>query len=347
MATIERRALPPPNSTATTITEADRAELIARANDVIDYYLNGPGSYFDTGTQKPLANELGNDTVTDLKNFRANVFASMQFADDPNSIMQSVLALIDKTIDQVKTAAQNKEGRDDILHPLPDTNDQIGHPQITSAAALPISSVEPSDPIYGSPKADADESSTKSPIRRLVGQIVNDPRPSAFDAGAPAAPSPFNGLLSPGRMDSLHDRFGNWVTSAAGVPPSNMNQSLPPRQTGDGGVLKYYNDSPALAPADGPRNAFSPPMPGPQQSQGSVPSYTNEYLQFLNQLNGNNSTAPLIDSINPPPLLAPANYSAGMGNSSVEKWIASLTGADPEDPTPFAMPAMFNPYLGR
>jgi hypothetical protein len=43
MATIEKRPLPPTNSTVTTITEADRAEIIARANDVIDYYLNGPG----------------------------------------------------------------------------------------------------------------------------------------------------------------------------------------------------------------------------------------------------------------------------------------------------------------
>jgi hypothetical protein len=51
MATIERKPLPPPNSGVTKITEADRAEIIARANDVIDHYLNGPGSYFDSGTQ--------------------------------------------------------------------------------------------------------------------------------------------------------------------------------------------------------------------------------------------------------------------------------------------------------
>jgi hypothetical protein len=54
MATIERKPLPPPNSRATTITEAERGEIVARANDVIDYYLNGPGSYFDSGTRKPL-----------------------------------------------------------------------------------------------------------------------------------------------------------------------------------------------------------------------------------------------------------------------------------------------------
>jgi hypothetical protein len=56
---------------------------------------------------------------------------------------------------------------------------------------------------------------------------------------------------------------------------------------------------------------------------------------------------PPFNPANPPPLFAPANYSPGLGNNSIEKWIASLTSADPEDPTPFAMPAMFNSYLGR
>src|SRR4051794_36363135 len=120
MASIERKPLPPPNSTATTITEADRAEIIARANDVIDHYLNGPGSYFDSGTQKPLVNELGDSTVADLENFKNNVVASTQFADDPNSIMRSVVVLIDQAIKQVeKAAAQNNEGRDGIRLPLP------------------------------------------------------------------------------------------------------------------------------------------------------------------------------------------------------------------------------------
>ena len=49
MPTIERKPLPPLNSKITAITEADRAEIIARASDVIDHYLNGPGSYFDLG----------------------------------------------------------------------------------------------------------------------------------------------------------------------------------------------------------------------------------------------------------------------------------------------------------
>jgi len=37
MATIERKPLPPSNYNATSITEADRVEMLAQANAVIDY----------------------------------------------------------------------------------------------------------------------------------------------------------------------------------------------------------------------------------------------------------------------------------------------------------------------
>src|SRR5215831_7915480 len=93
MATIERKPLPPLNSATTKITEADRAEIIARANDVIDYYLNGPGSYFDAGPRKPLAGE-GDTTVADLNRFKDYVIGSKQYTDDPNGILDSVVELI-------------------------------------------------------------------------------------------------------------------------------------------------------------------------------------------------------------------------------------------------------------
>jgi hypothetical protein len=75
MAPIERKPLPPPNSTAVTITEADRADMTARANAVIDYYLNGPGSYWDAGTRKPLVseNERGESTLNDLEKCKDNI----------------------------------------------------------------------------------------------------------------------------------------------------------------------------------------------------------------------------------------------------------------------------------
>jgi hypothetical protein len=82
MATIERKPLPPPNSRAVTISEADRAEMFGHANEAIDYYLNGPGAYWDAGPRKPLVSgdERGDSTVRDLKRFKDGVIASKQFA---------------------------------------------------------------------------------------------------------------------------------------------------------------------------------------------------------------------------------------------------------------------------
>ena len=134
MATVERRPLPPPNSTATTITEADRAEIIARANDVIDYYLNGQGSYWDAGPRKPLQ-----ETINDLQNFKDQVIASKQFADDPNSIMDSIIELIRKTTGQVEQAIQDNEVRDSIAAPFPNINDPIVVPRVTTNSTLPVS----------------------------------------------------------------------------------------------------------------------------------------------------------------------------------------------------------------
>ena len=152
MPTIERKPLPPPNSTATAITEADRAEIIARANDVIDYYLNGPGSYWQAGPRKSLLNEPGVSTVTDLKRYRDGVIASQQFADDPNSILDSVIELINQAIYQVKTAAQDSEGRDDIWRGPPRTDDPIDDPRVTSPRELSNKLSAISSPIASPPR---------------------------------------------------------------------------------------------------------------------------------------------------------------------------------------------------
>jgi hypothetical protein len=130
MATIERKPLPPPNSSATSITEADRAEMMAQANAVIDYYLNGPGSYLDAGPRKPLVGDERDDsTVNDLKKFKERVIASKQYADDPNSIMDSVIDVIDRAMMQVKKVAQSRFGGDDIQRAPPSTNDRIEYPK--------------------------------------------------------------------------------------------------------------------------------------------------------------------------------------------------------------------------
>lgn len=99
--------------------------MMERANAVIDYYLNGPGSYWDAGPRKPLigVGEEGDSTVNDLKNFRNNVFASKQYVNDPDFVIDSIIALIDQTTKQVEDAAQNNEVNDDILRDLRPDND--------------------------------------------------------------------------------------------------------------------------------------------------------------------------------------------------------------------------------
>ena len=88
--------------------------MMARANAVLDHYLNGPGSYWDAGPRKPLISEFGDGTLDDLTKFRAGIIASKQFADDPDLVMDSIIELIDRATKQVQDAAQNSEGRDNI-----------------------------------------------------------------------------------------------------------------------------------------------------------------------------------------------------------------------------------------
>jgi hypothetical protein len=79
-----------------------------------------------------------------LKKFKESVIASKQYADDPNSILDSVIDLIDKTRMQIEKVGQNQYGRDDIQRPLPNTNDPINNPRAIRSgfpnnATLPIS----------------------------------------------------------------------------------------------------------------------------------------------------------------------------------------------------------------
>ena len=224
MATIERKPLPPPNSSVTAITEADRAEIIARANDVIDHYLNGPGSYFDSGTREPLVGELADNTVADLKNFKDNVITSMQFADDPNSIMRSVVVLIDRAIEQVEKAARNNEGRDSIALPLPDMNDPIVVPKIVSNSVLPISFEAGKQPAPSPQAGETPGIASHKPVPTLRRRIADQSPASAFDTGAPA-------VLD--RQDSFGARFGNWTSSPdRSMTAHNPNFPVSPPEPG-------------------------------------------------------------------------------------------------------------------
>jgi len=238
MATIERKALPPLNSRAIPITEADRADIIAHANDVIDYNLNGPGSYFDGGTQKPLESEFGESAIDDLQNFKAGIIASKQFADDPESIMDSVIDLIDKKIIQVKKAAEYKEGKSIWASP-PDANDSIDDPRVISPRALGNGILPISLSVKGEEPASALEekgitpriSSTK-PIRYLGRRGGSTPPVRASDTGAPAAqfvlpdrlkssrPPHRLGYSSDGPRSALSDAIG--ITAASSGDARNL-----------------------------------------------------------------------------------------------------------------------------
>lgn len=138
-----KKTLPPPGSAATKITEADRAEIMAHANDVLDYYLNGDGSYFSTGQRKPLiaprrprTDEPGDSTIADLKKCRNSVIASRQFGD----IMGAVAELIEKTIQHVESVIEYNEGKHDILRSVPSIDGPIERTPSAPNSRQPVNS---------------------------------------------------------------------------------------------------------------------------------------------------------------------------------------------------------------
>jgi hypothetical protein len=179
---------------------------------------------------------------------------------------------------------------------------------IENALIPSAQAVSPSGPMSSSPMTGAN--GYQPPIRRLVGQIVDDPRASAFNTGAPATPSPSNGFLPSDRGDLFGGRFGSRASTGAG-------------------------DSPQATPDSAP--------------------YSEMFLHYLNQLTPGQSQAPASSSnINAPtpyqpvsPIFAPPDYSPATANGSVENWIASLAGVDPDDPTQFPVPPIFSPLYRR
>jgi hypothetical protein len=223
MPTIERKPLPPPNSTATTITEADRADIVARANEVIDHYLNGPGSYWESGPRKPL-----HESVNDLEDFKNRIIASKQFADDPHSIMDSVIDLVDRTMQQVGQAARNNEGSDSITLPPPDTDDPIDAPRAISPrlfgnAALPVSLPLEGEQSVPSPQTGGMlGASSDKPVRYLGRRIAGQSQTSTFDTGTPASPFvPSQNQNSPMGLPGLI------AAALARSDPPELNQLVP------------------------------------------------------------------------------------------------------------------------
>jgi hypothetical protein len=170
--------------------------MIAHANAVIDYYVNGPGSYWDAGTQKPLLSDDEvadrDSTANDLKKFKAQVIAAKQFADDPGSVMDSIIALIDQATRQIEDAARYSEGRNSISGLPPETIDPIDDPRVISPralndAALPIlfEKGRRAEPLQTS---ESYEVSNASPVRILSRKTISvSPPPTSSLGDAPAS----------------------------------------------------------------------------------------------------------------------------------------------------------------
>jgi hypothetical protein len=136
-------------------------------------------------------------------------------------------------------------------------------------------------------------------------------RPLGIFSGKPmplwTAPPPLGGLLDNSNAAGNGDR--NWFTALAGNSFS---------RTGGSG------------------DARSSPTPEPQQSWGPSPPYIEEYLQYLNQLNGNHPRASVFDPglpATPFDVSDPTPFSGGLPGR-----LAALAGIDPLKPNQFAPP---------
>jgi hypothetical protein len=274
-----------------------------------------------------LVGELGDNTVADPRNFKNNVIASKQFADDPNSIMDSIIRLIDQTAEQVEKAARNNEGKDRISRRPPNTDDPIDDPRVISPralsnAALPISLTpegeQPAPPLQteGTP-----EISSGKPVRILSRRIAGQSPASAFDTSAPA-------VLD--RQDSFGDRFGNFTSSPDGTTPRNPNLAVPPSDPGR--PLGIFSGKPM------PLWTTPPPIWSlPDNSAASGNDDRNWFTTLGGLLwDGSKSRAPVIDA-GPPasPMVSTdnPNFSGGLLGR-----LAAPAGIDPQDPNRSAPP---------
>lgn len=308
MARIESHPLPPPGHPATTITEADRAEIISQANDVIDYYLNGPGSFAVEGVRKPPSDEPGYDsTVQDLTKFKSSIVNARQFVDDQSGILNSVVELIERTIKQVQRAADaGKFGfRDNITVPAPATPDSINSARVP----LPPGSTDPfapKDPLSSSPGGDLQQIGIQSlfgaqggtsdnsmalggqlPPARSRPQAPARPAPPADPSlsplhSAPETPRSFGPFAVPGPLRS--DAFGVPRVSPEATLPAGLRTG----PIGDGPGIRDWRDGAALASPSNfaptpvrrlsssirgiaqPDPSSSPLLPGPDVRGGSA-----------------------------------------------------------------------------
>jgi hypothetical protein len=160
-----------------------------------------------------------------------------------------------------------------------------------------------------------------SPNTRDRNEMYVDPNPGLFSPPNPLLPKHWSkdlkaSLESPGDSENAFGATGSDIYSQlsgsaanSALPDNNPpKQSAPPQQVG--GLAESYNGNPA------------------QQWASNEPQ------------------TPMFDPTKPPPPFDPSNYYAPLASGNLDKWIRSLAGDDPADPTRF-VPPIFSPLYRR
>jgi hypothetical protein len=126
-----------------------------------------------------------------------------------------------------------------------------------------------------------------------------------------SVPAPVASTAAADRSESFDNRYGDWSS----VPAGNFGDA-------DSALLRaletYRNTG-----SDGSATAIASPTPS----------------------NADNSSGYVFDPTKPPPPFTPENYAAAY--SDINRWIASLAGVEPQDPTKFPPPPIFSPLYRR
>lgn len=229
--------------------------------------------------------------------------------------MQSVVDLIGRTIEKVEKAAQNNEGRDGILLPLPDTNDSIHIPKITGNSAQPVSL-----------QTEEKQSSPPSEAERPLGIFSGKPMPLW------PTPPPIFGP----RDDSDAAKDQGWVATLGGLLRNSKKSQAPSFDAGAPKVPfvsdrqeSFNNGNGAASPSGGSGDTIAPPTSAPQNPQGPL-SLMNAYLQYRKRLDAGPSQASAIDASAPGATLVPSDDSSLSGGLLGR--MAALMGVDPQNP---------------
>lgn len=302
MATIKSSPLPPPGfgGQTTKITEADKAAIMAQANQVIDFFLNGRGSFTSDGPRKP---EVGppeyDNTVRDLNDFKALVLTAKQYADDPDHVLDSVVELFRNTVDQLNRIAGDHDPAesDRITRGPPDLTDPMDrHPPADRSQTSPPSN----GPILGQPITfqtlnPADDPPTArytddktNPVASQGGGrsiATGDGAPTAFASrgGSNAPASLFSYLMSAGNSAGI-DPISSAKPPLPGPPAFQAAPPLQPDATpdsADGSPTRFLIGR-TYDPSQGSPFKLQPVL-APASPDGSL-SLDDAYLEYLRRL---------------------------------------------------------------